>query len=306
MISLALSLSLSLPCAHSATGCDSAPPSCEVAFLTKSLDVNSSAEEHSVLIPPASVFSIFTSNKVSDKVSNGSSFFPNLSAMGTWTGFYPRLHLSLGIWLMIAAHTLQNTKAEITCASCPSPVQLHADKIRLGIYTPPTDEAVTLKNIRVEFTELTEQNSDHEKSDSAENAHHLPQKDTLDGVSAKETSSWYRKENYNGTDGSEKGEDDALWRGKRTLSESAEFRDNGWTGALDDRDLKNRGDATENNRQDEPKLISSTFALAGDSAHNHAVVYWSGQNSSVSNHEFRLFLCILLHSAFHINSVTLP
>lgn len=199
---------------------------------------------------------------------------------------------------MIAAHTLQNTKAEITCASCPSPVQLHADKIRLGIYSPPTDEAVTLKNIRVEFRELTEQNSDHEKGDSAENARHLFQKDTLNGVSA--------KENYNGTDGSEKGEDDALWRGKRTLSESDEFRENGWTGALDDRDLKNRKDATENNRQDEPKLISSTFALAGDSAHNHAVVYWSGQNSSVSNHDFRLFFCILLHSAFHINSVTLP
>lgn len=35
-------------------------------------------------------------------------------------------------------------------------------------------------------------------------------------------------------------------------------------------------------RPDEPKLASSTFALAGDSAHNHAVVYWSGKNSSVS------------------------
>lgn len=35
-------------------------------------------------------------------------------------------------------------------------------------------------------------------------------------------------------------------------------------------------------RPDEPKVVSSTFALAGDSAHNHAVVYWSGKNSSVS------------------------
>lgn len=35
-------------------------------------------------------------------------------------------------------------------------------------------------------------------------------------------------------------------------------------------------------RPDEPKLTSSTFALAGDSAHNHAVVYWTGKNSSVS------------------------
>lgn len=38
-----------------------------------------------------------------------------------------------------------------------------------------------------------------------------------------------------------------------------------------------------NPRQDEPRLSSSsTFALTGDSAHNHAVVYWAGQNSSVS------------------------
>ncbi|KAA0721959.1 VPS10 domain-containing receptor [Triplophysa tibetana] len=33
-------------------------------------------------------------------------------------------------------------------------------------------------------------------------------------------------------------------------------------------------------RPDEPRVVSSTFALAGDSAHNHAVVYWSGKNSS--------------------------
>lgn len=37
-----------------------------------------------------------------------------------------------------------------------------------------------------------------------------------------------------------------------------------------------------NPRQSEPHLDTSTFALSGDSAHNHAMVHWSGHNSSVS------------------------
>lgn len=39
---------------------------------------------------------------------------------------------------------------------------------------------------------------------------------------------------------------------------------------------------TATSRQEELKLTSSTFALTGDSAHNQAMVHWSGQNSSVS------------------------
>ncbi|XP_072512789.1 LOW QUALITY PROTEIN: VPS10 domain-containing receptor SorCS3 [Salminus brasiliensis] len=50
-------------------------------------------------------------------------------------------------------------------------------------------------------------------------------------------------------------------------------------------------------RLDEAKLTSSTFALAGDSAHNHAVVYWTGQNSSV------ILILTKLYD-FHLGSVT--
>lgn len=35
-------------------------------------------------------------------------------------------------------------------------------------------------------------------------------------------------------------------------------------------------------RQNEPHLVTSTFSLSGDSAHNQAMVLWSGYNSSVS------------------------
>lgn len=215
---------------------------------------------------------------------------------------------------MIAAHTLQNTKAEITCASCPTPVQLHLQELQLGMRTQATEEPGTLNNIRVEFRELgvTERNAvvdeDHEAGDSVEDAPQFSQDVSLDGVSANEDAPWSGKESHRGTDEAaepEKGEGAALGRVKRNPPEFAEFGETGWTGmdasAPDDRGSLldghrqgkseyrwNRDEGRGNNRQDEPKLTSSTFALTGDSAHNHAVVYWSGQNSSVSNHEYLL------------------
>lgn len=62
---------------------------------------------------------------------------------------------------------------------------------------------------------------------------------------------------------------------------------------LDGQKLKrNREDArVSGSRSEEPKVSSSTFALAGDYAHNHASVYWTGQNSSVSPMHAVLSVC---------------
>uniref|UniRef100_A0A668T1W5 PKD domain-containing protein n=1 Tax=Oreochromis aureus TaxID=47969 RepID=A0A668T1W5_OREAU len=209
---------------------------------------------------------------------------------------------------MIAAHTLQNAKAEITCASCPTPVQLHQEKLKLGIRADPTEELATLKNIRVEFKELgvtdqdTEMDGDREAGISAEGAPQFHQDASLDGVSTQEGAPGSSEESRRNNDKGEMAEDSALRRAKRSGHEFAEFGENGWTGGAgvdagspDERGSMldahkqgrsefrwNRDEGRGNTRQDEPKLTSSTFALTGDSAHNHAVVYWSGQNSSVS------------------------
>lgn len=243
--------------------------------------------------------------------------------METWAGFCPGLHLSLGIWLIIAAHTLQNAKAEITCASCPSPVQLHQEDLQLGLHTDPTEETSTLKTIRVEFRELgvTDQNTGvddhHETGVSAEDVPLFAQDASLDGVSSKEDTPGSSEESHRGSqeDGEpDMSEDAVLPRAKRSGPEFAEFSESGWTsrtgvdaGAPDDRGSLldghkqgrsefrwNRDEERGNTRQDEPKITSSTFALTGDSAHNHAVVYWSGQNSSVSNAGLLLLLLLLL------------
>lgn len=209
---------------------------------------------------------------------------------------------------MIAAHTLQNVKAEITCASCPSPVQLHLEELQLGMRTDPTEEPSPLKHIRAEFRELgfgdqnigVDDDDDRETGVSTEDA---PQDISLDGViTQKNNTPESSEKSRRGGDKegeSELGEDAALRRAKRSGPEFAEFSESGRSGVnaatSDDRGSLldghkqsrseyrwNRDEGRGNNRQDEPKLTSSTFALTGDSAHNHAVVYWSGQNSSVS------------------------
>uniref|UniRef100_A0A8C6TN56 Sortilin related VPS10 domain containing receptor 3 n=1 Tax=Neogobius melanostomus TaxID=47308 RepID=A0A8C6TN56_9GOBI len=161
----------------------------------------------------------------------------------------------------LAALSPRCAEAVITCASCPSPIQLRVEELRLDArLAESTEEPGPLRQIRVEFQDQ---------------------------------------------------EDKALRREKRS-----EFADLSWSGGLDfsasegrgapldgrkqsksDLRWNNRDEGKGNNRQDEPKLSSSTFPLTGDSAHNHAVVYWSGQNSSV------ILILTKLYD-FHIGSVT--
>uniref|UniRef100_A0A3Q3LA20 Sortilin related VPS10 domain containing receptor 3 n=1 Tax=Mastacembelus armatus TaxID=205130 RepID=A0A3Q3LA20_9TELE len=244
--------------------------------------------------------------------------------METWAGFCPGLHLCLGIWVMIAAHTLQNANAEITCASCPSPLQLNQEELRLVMRTDQAVEPGTLKNIRVEFRELRFQNTgvaeDHETGVPVEDVLLFSQDNSLNGVNIKEDTLEFSEESKRGSRRDtepEMSDDAALQRAKRSGPEFIEFSESGWTGrtglevaAPEDRGSLldgqkqgrsefrwNRDEGRESTRQAEPKLTSSTFSLTGDSAHNHAVVYWSGQNSSV------ILILTKLYD-FHIGSVT--
>ncbi|XP_049577475.1 VPS10 domain-containing receptor SorCS3 isoform X1 [Syngnathus scovelli] len=227
--------------------------------------------------------------------------------METWTGSCPGLHFFLSVCLMIAAHTFQNTEAHISCASRRSLVQLHAGEVR----AQPTDGLSANENIQVEFRELgisrqnTVKGNDQQHAPVLENGSRMSLAQSHRGGSN-------RKRDF--------GDDAALPRAKRNSPEFAELRKSGLTGqtalnsgasdeggSLLDRlrssglsrsELrKNRDDGRGNKQQDEPKLTSSTFALTGDSAHNHAVVYWSGQNSSV------ILILTKLYD-FHMGSVT--
>ncbi|XP_035993509.1 VPS10 domain-containing receptor SorCS3 [Fundulus heteroclitus] len=200
--------------------------------------------------------------------------------METRAGSRPGSRVSLGLWLMFAAHALQNARAEISSGSCPSPVQLHRgeQQLQTGVRSDPAEEMAEVREPGV-----------------------IDQESGMLGTSGPNLSFEVK------TAGSESGlaEDAALGRAKRSAPDFNEFSDSDWTGRTAQLDSQKPGrsefgwareDGRGNTRQDEP-MSSSTFALTGDSAHNHAVVYWTGQNSSV------ILILTKLYD-FHIGSVT--
>uniref|UniRef100_A0AAY4F144 PKD domain-containing protein n=1 Tax=Denticeps clupeoides TaxID=299321 RepID=A0AAY4F144_9TELE len=164
-------------------------------------------------------------------------------------------HLVLGVWLAVAGSAM----AEITCASCPAPLQLKGGN--QAFFGPDRGE--------------------------------FGRDGSREGGASKVT-----EEPARGTDA-------AAPRAKRSGPErpepSGERRDPG--PLLDEQKLRSgpRWDRADgkvtSSRQEEFKTSSTTFALTGDSAHNHAVVYWSGQNSSV------ILILTKLYD-FHLGSVT--
>ncbi|XP_029594529.1 VPS10 domain-containing receptor SorCS3 [Salmo trutta] len=260
--------------------------------------------------------------------------------MDTWLGFCPGLHLTLCTWLLISAHTQLNAKAEITCASCQSPVQLHLTELQLDIGTHAADgtrqAAKALEQVRLErqLLGVTDQNTGVPSNTQQAGVLVNEPRFTDDGITPKvaledltgssENEERYRGEYNIGVNDLGKvkngAEDVALRRSKRSGPEPPEFRESLRTGGpglegetsderrspgplLDGHRLGrsefkwNRDEGRGTSRGDDPKLSSTTFALTGDSAHNHAVVYWSGQNSSV------ILILTKLYD-FHLGSVT--
>uniref|UniRef100_A0A8C8K8L1 PKD domain-containing protein n=1 Tax=Oncorhynchus tshawytscha TaxID=74940 RepID=A0A8C8K8L1_ONCTS len=260
--------------------------------------------------------------------------------MDTWLGFCPGLHLTLCTWFLISAHTPLNAKAEITCASCQSPVQLHLKELQMDIGTHAADgtrqAAKALEQVPLErqLLGVTDQNtgvpSDTQQAgvlvnEPRFNDDGITQKVALEDLTgSSENEERYRGEYNIGVNDLGKvkdgAEDVALQRAKRSGPETPEFRESLMTGGpglegetsderrspgplLDGHRLGrsefkwNRDEGRGTSRGDDPKLSSTTFALTGDSAHNHAVVYWSGQNSSV------ILILTKLYD-FHLGSVT--
>ncbi|XP_061686256.1 VPS10 domain-containing receptor SorCS3 isoform X2 [Syngnathoides biaculeatus] len=201
----------------------------------------------------------------------------SLSAMEICTGFCPGLHLALVVWLVIAGHSFQNTQAEISCASCRSPLLLHGGQ--------PTNDLSAINKIHVKFREL-----------GISRQHAGMENDQEDAPYSKKGATGSATESHRGGE-TGWGDGATLPRAKRNIPEFAELDGLGSSGLSKSEIRKNKDDGRGHKQQDEPKITSSTFALSGDSAHNHAVVYWSGQNSSV------ILILTKLYD-FHIGSVT--
>lgn len=219
--------------------------------------------------------------------------------------------LSEWIWLLTLTSILGGSKADVRCSpSCQLPLitafprELSAlDLTSFG--EAPAEDFVGLtegspganaeKHIAAELTTSEESSSKVESRFEGNNTS-CCQKDALDdhqklshsevftGASAPSPRNETRNSIGDGKNESVYGEngaqvdvtvnedkDLASWRRARRSAET-------WSGFRPE-----GGEDASISDPEELQLTSSTFALTGDTAHNQAMVHWSGQNSSVSS-----------------------
>ncbi|TRZ00892.1 hypothetical protein DNTS_002694 [Danionella cerebrum] len=222
----------------------------------------------------------------------------SLLTMETTLGVLPGPQFLLSSWLLLSTlRAFPNAKADISCAPCLSPMQVNyaeesSDSRKYPTHDPNESKPNIVLHSNIGVT--TDRETEGFSGISSKLETH-----------AKRTNSRAPLGNF--TDSSvEEGlfSDEFKERGpaperpKRSAQEFAEgpdarsemqkrnsgLRAEGQSKRAEvrwsrDEDQDARGSES---RAEEPKLTCSTFALAGDSAHNHAVVYWTGKNSSVS------------------------
>ncbi|XP_058627043.1 VPS10 domain-containing receptor SorCS3 isoform X2 [Onychostoma macrolepis] len=234
---------------------------------------------------------------------------------------FPGAYFTLSTWLILSSlYVFPNVKADISCAPCMSPMQVNyagdehlRDPPDSGKY--PRQDQKKPKLITVLYPNVgvpTGREVDGFPG-IAPNAEGINSRAPLGNFTESALDEELFSDEYVKSESELDPEDAALGRGKRSVPEFLESADarseeqRKSSGLRVDGQSKraevrwNKDDEHDarlsDSRPDEPKLTSSTFALAGDSAHNHAVVYWTGKNSSV------ILILTKLYD-FHLGSVT--
>ncbi|XP_022619249.1 VPS10 domain-containing receptor SorCS1-like [Seriola dumerili] len=221
--------------------------------------------------------------------------------METRLGYCLFIIFSEWIWLFTLTSILGGTKAEVRCIpSCQLPLvtafprELSAQDLdHFG--EAPAEEFVGFNegspgakpsasgDEKHNVAELTasEESSSKVQSRLRGNKTSCLQKDVLNGQQKLSHSKVFpragdaKNNSFYGENGAQadvtvnEDKDVASWRRTRRSAET-------WSGFRAE-----GGDEASFSDQEEFQLTSSTFALSGDTAHNQAMVHWSGQNSSV-------------------------
>lgn len=208
-------------------------------------------------------------------------------------------HLTLCTWLVCSLHLCAITRAEVTCALCPVPALVKIGDVQKNARTiTPTAAGKSLVNFSGTRAQPVLEGV-HELGKDAGASRAPNSKEVQVTARAPETGSGARTPPEQTA--SERREFEkvgnkasAFLRRKRSAAQLEEFGAHARSGDsaessdallfVDGQKLRRNRDEAKvaTSRSEELKVSSSTFALAGDSAHNHAVVYWTGQNSSVS------------------------